>query len=858
MFISIDTSIVLRLFSMVRRTVVLAALILAVATVATLAQSPALAQVLDPKPWFPDGSVKAVAVSGNTAYFGGFFSRLYPLTGGGAVLNSGTGEAAAPYAGLRGVVYAAVSDGAGGWYVGGAFTEVQGQPRTNLAHLDGAGLLTSWNPGANDVVRALVTTANDVIVGGQFSVLGGLSRGGLGAVDRASGVTTGWNPGVSGWVFAMAVNGSSLHIGGLIIEVAGQPRANLAVVDLVSGALGGWNPGTNDIVEALALRGSMLYVGGSFTMIGGQPRTFLAAVDATSGAVAAWNPNPDAGVTALRTTQRLIAPGNITVYVAGYFTQLGGQPRNTLGSVDGGTGLATTWNPAPDLPVTTLSLRTSNSTGEATTIYVGGEFRNIGGQPRKNIAALASTGLATAWDPGASDKVHLVSYLPSNGMVFVGGQFNGAGGQPRQNVAAIDLATGAPTPWNPGVNGDVRALAVYGSDVYMGGEFSSVGGQPRYSLAAVDGVSGVPTAFQPQPIKQAGNGEVNAIEIRAGLVYAGGAFFAIGGQLRDNLAALDPATGSATTWDPDADGVVSALATTQRITFPNEVTVYAGGDFCTIGGQVRCGMVGLDGATGMATAFNPAPDYDVRSILIAPNPLTGAASTIYVGGDFLNIGGQARSHIAALTAGGVATAWDPQSSNYVVDLAFHGGSKVLAAGNFASIGGAYRTGVAELDAVTGGATDWNPAPTNDVNAVVWTGDAVYLGGAFPAVLGQPRPNFARLSESLVAVESVPAGGAGARGGAIALAAVPNPFRGEAGGDVAISFSLPAAAAGADVAIHDLAGRRVRALHAGTLPPGETRLAWDGRDDGGARVAAGIYFVRVRAGAMGGLGKLVRL
>ncbi len=49
-----------------------------------------------------------------------------------------------------------------------------------------------------------------------------------------------------------------------------------------------------------------------------------------------------------------------------------------------------------------------------------------------------------------------------------------------------------------------------------------------------------------------------------------------------------------------------------------------------------------------------------------------------------------------------------------------------------------------------------------------------------------------------------------------------------------------------VTVHDLRGRRVRKLASGSGPaPGPQNLEWDGRDDRGAPVAAGIYWVRVR-------------
>lgn len=49
-------------------------------------------------------------------------------------------------------------------------------------------------------------------------------------------------------------------------------------------------------------------------------------------------------------------------------------------------------------------------------------------------------------------------------------------------------------------------------------------------------------------------------------------------------------------------------------------------------------------------------------------------------------------------------------------------------------------------------------------------------------------------------------------------------------------------------VHDASGRRVRVLHRGALDPGRHTLVWDGRDERGARLRAGVYFVRATDGA----------
>jgi hypothetical protein len=73
------------------------------------------------------------------------------------------------------------------------------------------------------------------------------------------------------------------------------------------------------------------------------------------------------------------------------------------------------------------------------------------------------------------------------------------------------------------------------------------------------------------------------------------------------------------------------------------------------------------------------------------------------------------------------------------------------------------------------------------------------------------------------------------------AARPNPFAGR----TAIRYVL-AAGGEARLEVYDVAGRRVRTLVAGVRPAGTHEVEWDGRDDAGRRVAAGVYRCRLRA------------
>ena len=77
------------------------------------------------------------------------------------------------------------ADGAGGWYIGGAFTRVQGQPRRNLARLRADGTVDAWDPGADTTVRTLARAGTVVYAGGDFSSAGGAARKYLAAIEQS-------------------------------------------------------------------------------------------------------------------------------------------------------------------------------------------------------------------------------------------------------------------------------------------------------------------------------------------------------------------------------------------------------------------------------------------------------------------------------------------------------------------------------------------------------------------------------------------------------------------------------------------------------------------------------------------------
>ena len=71
--------------------------------------------------------------------------------------------------------------------------------------------------------------------------------------------------------------------------------------------------------------------------------------------------------------------------------------------------------------------------------------------------------------------------------------------------------------------------------------------------------------------------------------------------------------------------------------------------------------------------------------------------------------------------------------------------------------------------------------------------------------------------------------------------VPNPFN----NGVRLAYEVPTASATVSIKVFDLAGRLVRTLAADTQSAGRYVVAWNGRDERGATIRSGMYFIQVR-------------
>ena len=144
--------------------------------------------------------------------------------------------------------------------------------------------------------------------------------------------------------------------------------------------------------------------------------------------------------------------------------------------------------------------------------------------------------------------------LQADGKILVGGDFTTIGGQTRNNIARLDATTGLADSFNPNANDTVSAIAVQADGkILVGGYFNgtNIGGQTRNCIARLDPTTGLADSFDPNA-----NGIVYAIAVQAdGKILVGGVFAgqtASADSTRNYIARLDPTTGLADSFNPNA------------------------------------------------------------------------------------------------------------------------------------------------------------------------------------------------------------------------------------------------------------------------------------------------------------------
>lgn len=666
-----------------------------------------------PLPFPAFNGVADVAVDGDVAYLGGSMLNRGTPTGPLRVLSAADGSVRQRFPGItvprdaiEGVpaveVTALAADGAGGFYVGGDFTRVQGERRVGLVHLRADGSVDPvFRAQALGYVGALLLRGDTLYVGGGFEVIGGKRTDRLAALDARTGEPRDWGPGAipEGQVDALAIDGDRLYAAGHGFTINGEGRRKVFAVDLATGRLLPWKVHVQERdVKAIAARDGRVYLAGDFAWVNGREIYGLTAVSAADGSLL---PFADGGPT----DDMILTP--TAVVVSGQW----GDSGPGLRAYDPATGERLPWF--------------AGVTGDARALALDGNTLYVTGIGPNGLAAFdASTGAPVPFTAGEGGGRVLAA---GGGAIATGGVAATSGAVTADTHAvAIDLRTGAQLPWSPKPEGlawqgmtvqpaRVQALAKGGDAVYVGGWFASIGGRAQTNLAAVDPATGAARAGFPNAV-----GGVEALALSGSTLFvAGYSLTKLGDRPVRGLGAIDLATGTVHDWAPalrcaapDLEVVgrrlyvagceLSIFDVTTRERLPvreqsavafepdgaggvwvasnssepylshfsaaGAVADYAAvdgpvwaletlgtelvvsGEFETLAGQPRRNLGSIDLTTGRATAFRPEPGYGPGNLVARPD------GGLHVFGSFSWMGQRSGGESASFGPGPAMTA----------------------------------------------------------------------------------------------------------------------------------------------------------------------------------------------------------
>lgn len=660
--------------------------------------------------WTPNGTVRTIIKdeNNNTVYLGGDFTSL-SWNSSSCIVNTNDASLNSSFPKINGIIYTAIADGAGGWFIGGSFSSVGGVARNNLAHIKSDSSLDPlWNPNPNGYVGKMVLNGSTLYIVGAFSTVQGIERNYIAALNVSTAELTSWYPRANARVGVIDVAGSVVYIGGLFTSINGVQRNYVAAINASTGELTSWNPNSSGILRAIRVSGSTVFIGGEFSTVGGIAARGFAAIDATLGTLKSLPVYPNGNVNTIELTAT-------TVYIGGEFTSLGNNSRGHLAAYDINSLSLLSWSPTTDLYVEKILAHEQY-------LYVGGSFTLVNNTLHAYAVKLDKTsGADYEWNPKANGVV--IALAAYNQTLYMGGKFTSMNTIQRNHLAAFNEQTGELTLWNPNVNGPVYSLCFAGTGIIAGGQFSSVGSMSRYNIASFDKIYGNLNNW-PSLV----NGTVRTVVTDGTRVYVGGSFSQANySYQRNNLAAFDITSGDVIDWNPSVSGSVASLAL-------SGTNLYIGGAFSSIGNVSRNNIAVINTATGVIDPWAPNISGNVASILASGNSL-------FVGGTFSSVGTSARQNFASfeISSGNLDT-WTIDANSTVSSLAVSG-SNLFLGGSFSTFSGLSRRGFAQFDIVQKVATDWGGNSDGTVNSFCISSSYIYVGGSFTKFGNSSVSNF---------------------------------------------------------------------------------------------------------------------
>ena len=353
------------------------------------------------------------------------------------------------------------------------------------------------------------------------------------------------------------------------------------------------------------------------------------------------------------------------------------------------------------------------------------------------------------FDPQANSTVHAIA-VQRDGKILLGGFFNQILGVPRNGIARINPDGTLDDTFNANIGnqGYVIAMAIQpDGKILVSGYFSAsgtIGGQTRGNMARLDPATGTADSFNPSPDQPP-----FAVVVQPdGKILIGGMFTEIGlQQTRNFIARLDPVTGVADSFNANIGSGEGPRV--DAIALQPDGKVLIGGYFTSVGGQPRKSFVRLNADGTLDMSFNPnltGLNDSIDAITVQPD------GKILVSGSFSFIGGQPRYALARLEPlNGTADSFNPGIGEQIVGIVVQSDGRILVNGSFFGLtGGQPRNRIARLDPITGQADSFDPNPGRSthpalrVEALVPQPDGkIIAGGYFTAFTPNGEPQVAR-------------------------------------------------------------------------------------------------------------------
>jgi uncharacterized delta-60 repeat protein len=318
--------------------------------------------------------------------------------------------------------------------LGGLFTTV-GSPAvtTNrFARLNSDGTLdTGFSPnvtGLNvnpDVYAVALQTDGKIIIGGNFTSVGGTARNRVARLNSDGSLDASFNPNVDDDVFAVAVQSDGkIVIGGNFTSVGGTARTRVARLNS-DGSLDTsfGSPVMNNNVNTVAVQSDgKVVVGGGFTYVGAAFLTqeYLARLNSNATRDTAFNDKVGGGCCRVNGgVNTVVVQSDGKIVIGGDFSSISGATRNRVARLNSDGSLDTSFNPNVNGTTSAIVVQSDGK------IVIGGSFTSVSGATRNRVARLNSDGsLDTSFNPNEARNVFAMA-VQSNGKIVIGG---GSGG----------------------------------------------------------------------------------------------------------------------------------------------------------------------------------------------------------------------------------------------------------------------------------------------------------------------------------------------------------------------------------------------------------------------------------------------